>query len=232
MAWNLSEYETAAELNQWWIDNFPAGRLEVEAIYFNATEQEILIKASAYRDMHDEKPCAVNFARGRASDYPKNMQRWYVEDTTTSAIARVILLVKGASKTAHREAMEQVKREQPKPQRSSAVTDPGLPSTFVAVEDDEVVLAKNAPEAPLWDDSVTYLTEQLGASPISEDLKCSHGLMLLREGTSKAGKPYKGSMCPGKTKGDRCQETLDGRPLRDGALWWVMSPQGFWELPR
>lgn len=240
MAWNLSDYETAAELNQWWIDNFPTGRLDVEERYFNATEQEILVKASAYRDVNDTQPCAVNLARGRASDYPKNMQRWYVEDTTTSAIARVILLVKGAAKTAHREAMQQVKSGDPghkvqhpyHPERSSAVTDPGLPSTFVAVEDDEVVLAKNEPEAPLWDNSMTYLTETLGAKTISEELTCSHGVMLLREGTSKAGKAYKGSMCPGKNKGDRCEKTSDGRVLKDGALWWVMNIDGFWELPR
>jgi hypothetical protein len=112
------------------------------------------------------------------------------------------------------------------------VTDPGLPSTFAAIEEDEVVVAKNEPEAPLWEETVTYLTDSLGATPISDELKCSHGLMLVREGTSKANKPYKGSMCGAKAKGDKCQQTLDGRPLRDGALWWVQNNMGIFEIPR
>lgn len=241
MAWNLDDYEDAATLNRWFIDNFPAGRIETKEQYFNAEQQEVVIRAEIYRDTLDTFPASSNFARGKASDYPSKMQRWYYEDTTTSAIARALIILKGAAKTATKESMMQVSKDSghkvkhpwvPKPSQSSAITDPGLPSTFVAVEEDEVVLAKNEPETPLWDDTVTYLTESLGATPISNELTCSHGALLVREGTSKAGKPYKGSMCPGKNKGDKCQETSDGRPLRDGALWWIMNASGVFEIPR
>lgn len=239
MAWNLEDYEDAATLNRWFIDNFPAGRVETKVEYFDAKDQEVVIRAEIYRDSVDTLPASSNFARGKASDYPGKMQRWYFEDTTTSAIARALIILKGSSKTATRESMIQVKGDSGhkvnhpwSPPRSTAVTDPGLPSTFVAIEEDEVVVAKNEPEAPLWEETVTYLTESLGASPISDELKCSHGLMLVREGTSKAGKPYKGSMCGAKAKGDKCQQTLDGRALRDGALWWVQNNKGIFEIPR
>ena len=240
MAWNLDDYEDAASLNRWFIDNFPAGRIYVREQYFDAQGQEVVIKAEIYRDYADEYPASVNFARGRASDYPGKMQRWYYEDTTTSAIARALIILKGAAKTATKESMIQVKSsdgghkvQHPfNPNRSSVVTDPGLPSTFVAVEEDVIPLAKNEPEAPLWDETVTYLTESLGATAISDELTCAHGVLLVREGTSKAGKPYKGSMCAGKNKGDKCQTTTDGRALKDGALWWVMNPMGLWEIPR
>ncbi len=234
MAWNLNDYETAAELNQWWIDNFPTGRIAIEERYFNADQQEVLVKASAYRDINDPYPCAENLARGKAADYPKNMQRWFVEDTTTSAIARVILLVKGATKTAHRESMMQVKGdpghkvEHPnKP--SSAATSRGL--DLPPLDEGQVVTA-NEPQALSWDDDpVTYLTESLGAVTISDEISCAHGVLLVREGTSKAGKPYKGSMCAGKNKSDKCTHTNDGRELRDGALWWQVASNGSFYLP-
>jgi hypothetical protein len=239
VAWNLDDYEDAATLNRWFIDNFPAGRIETRVEYFDAKDQEVVIKAEIYRDAVDTLSASTNFARGKATDYPGKMQRWFFEDTTTSAIARALIILKGSAKTATKESMIQVKGDSGHkvkhpwtPPRSTAVTDPGLPSTFAAIEDDEVVVAKNEPEAPLWEKTVTYLTESLGATPISDELKCSHGLMLVREGTSKAGKPYKGSMCAGKNKTDKCQTTTDGRPMRDGALWWVQNNKGLWEIPR
>ena len=240
MAWNLDDYEDAASLNRWFIDNFPAGRIETDLSFFEAERQEAVIRACIYRDANDEFPASVNYARGKASDYPGKMQRWFLEDTTTSAIARALIILKGSAKTATKESMVQVKAtggghkvEHPyKPPRSNVTTDPGLSPTFAAIEEGETVLAKNEPEAPLWDETVTYLTESLGATAISDELTCSHGVLLVREGTSKAGKPYKGSMCAGKNKGDKCQTTTDGRALKDGALWWVMNPMGLWEIPR
>lgn len=203
MAWNLSDYEDVATLNRWWQDNFPTGRIQVWQEYFNATEQEIVVRCDLYRDYKDEKPAVSNLARGKATDYPKNMARWYVEDTTTSAIGRAILLIKGANKTATQDSMRQVAEGDPghkvkhpfKP--AEAVKE--VPNEPVTIVWDEV--ESTAATDPGWDPG--HVLKALGAKIQSFD--CKHGAMLLKEGTSKTGKPYHGYVCVAKSKADQCE---------------------------
>jgi hypothetical protein len=116
------------------------------------------------------------------------MKRWYVEDTVSSAIGRCASVVLGTDTKPSLENMEQVE---------------SLPKSFV----DEDIWTK-----PIWEEgfstaktAVEQIADQLGGQIQSESPICKHGHMLLKEGTSKAGKPYKGHVCPAKVKTEQCQ---------------------------
>jgi hypothetical protein len=209
MAWDLSNYEDVATLNKWFQDNFPAGRIEITTEHFDPKEQQILVKCSLYRDYKDEQPSVSNLARGKASDYPPKMARWYVEDTATSAVGRAILLLKAAEKTATKDSMIQVARGD-----SPIVQHPWKPAEAAK----EV---ENEPETYVWPDEVetkafkdsTDLVKALGADVVG--FKCKHGDMILKDGTSAKG-PYHGYVCGAKAKAEQC-------PAK-----WAKQVQGKW----
>ena len=200
MAWNLADYEDVASLNRWFQDNYPAGRIALAFVHADWENQEVVIECELFRDANDQQPAVVNVARGKSSDYPKNMQRWYLEDTATSAIGRAILLIKGANKTATQDSMRYVAQGDPghkvehpfKPEEKPIANEP------VTIVWDEV--ESTAATDPGWDPS--HVLKALGAKVQGYD--CAHGAMLLKEGTSKAGKPYHGYVCVAKAKADQC----------------------------
>jgi hypothetical protein len=211
MAWDLSNYEDVATLNKWFQDNYPAGRIHLAVEHLDTVNQEIFIRCDLYRDSIDTNPAVTNFARGRSSDYPKNMQRWWVEDTSTSAIGRAILLIKAADKTATKDSMIQVAKSDP----GHKVEHPWKP----APEAEKIV--ENEPETYIWPDEVetkafadtTDIVKALGAEVVG--FKCKHGDMLLKDGTSAKG-PYHGYVCGAKAKADQC-------PAK-----WAKQVQGKW----
>lgn len=225
MAWNLDNYEDVASLNRWYQDNFPTGRIDLKTEYFNAENQEILVRCDLYRDYKDEQPAVSNLARGKAADYPKNMARWYVEDTATSVIGRCILLLKAAEKTATQDSMkqvayseEQLKRKEHFAQGGTIESykkgDPGHKVEHPFKPADAVKELPNEPETFVWDTEQTTafqneqevfnnLERELGAT--LEGFECSHGQMQRREGTSKTGRPFLGYTCPSRSKQDQCE---------------------------
>lgn len=221
MAWKLDDYEDVASLNRWWQDNFPTGRIILSFVYENYQDQEVVIECALFRDANDKDPAVVNVARGKASDYPKNMQRWYVEDTATSAIGRAILLIKGANKTATKDSMIQV---------ASGDTGHKVEHPFKPVE--AVREIPNEPDTLAWDDEIeetrafkdtTDIVKALGGEIVSFD--CEHGAMLRKEGTSKAGKPYFGFVCTAKTRAEQCDAKW-GKQGHDGK--WVFEDKAAW----
>ena len=230
MAWNLSDYEDVASLNRWFQDNYPAGRIQLVLEHEDWENQEVMIKCCLYRDIKDEDPAVVNFARGKATDYPKNMARWYLEDTATSAIGRAILLLKGAQKTATQDSMVQVKYSEEQLRRKDhfanggtienydkshyRVTEGGGHKVEHPWKPEEAKEVANEPQTVVWDDFETKafedegtfiqdLQKNLGAT--IEGFKCAHGDMIRKEGTSKAGKPYFGYVCGARSKADQCE---------------------------
>ena len=207
MAWNLNEYEDVASLNRWFQDNFPTGRIVLSFVHEDWENQEVVMECALFRDANDLEPAVVNVARGKATDYPKNMQRWYLEDTATSAIGRAILLIKGANKTATQDSMRYVTGDQ-----GHKVEHPNKPTGWDVPQDAKPI--ENEPQTVVWDeeestafqstgDFIGDLQRQLGATV--EGFKCAHGDMLKKEGTSKAGKPYFGYVCGAKSKADQCE---------------------------
>jgi len=102
---DLSQYEDAATLNKWFINNFPLGRISLEIRELDLDKGIVVFQGDVWRDTNDANPAITNFAKGERDEYPTHMRKWYLEDTATSCIARCLILLKGSNKTAPKESM-------------------------------------------------------------------------------------------------------------------------------
>jgi hypothetical protein len=82
---------------------------EAHIVEFNADKGFVLVQAKAWRNQEETEPAGVDYAFGYREAYNPNMKRWFVEDTVTSALMRVMALVMGGTEKATKETMEQVK---------------------------------------------------------------------------------------------------------------------------
>jgi hypothetical protein len=209
MGFNLDDYEDVATLNKWFIANFPSGRSDISVISHDPVNGYILVQATLWRDSKDEQPAVSNIAFGSRETYMPNMKKWYVEDTASSSLGRAIILLKGSNKTATKDDMRKVENEPIKniygKSGNSQLIEMALRKSFA---DD----AKPASEPTTW--SVGDVAEALSSKPKQQE--CVHGLMILKEGTAKTGKPYYGYVCSAP-KGEQCD-----------AKWAVTAANGSW----
>jgi hypothetical protein len=63
------------------------------------------------------------------------------------------------------------------------------------------------------------IKSKLGGEILSEAPICAHGHMLLKEGTAKTGKPYRGHVCVEKVKANQCSP-----------IWYVLGSDGQWKV--
>lgn len=110
----LEGYEdVAARVLRFW-KTYPEGRITTEVAEFSAEKGYVLIRAYAFRNAEDRNPAAIDYAFGSVATFKPNMQKWFVEDTSSSAIGRVLGLVLGNQnldgdfKRPTRQNMEQV----------------------------------------------------------------------------------------------------------------------------
>lgn len=215
---NLEDYEDVATLNKWFQDNYPMGRIRVEVLSEDPKDERMTIWAAIYRDSNDANPAVENIARGRQSDYNRNMARFYAEDLATSAIGRCIALLKG-TKTATKDDMKKVNDHpitQVKAKISEAKHEPYVP---VVNEEDPWTIKAVSPAQPAAD-AVELVKEILGGEevkPQAPDCKCGKP-MEWRTGTSKAGKPWAHFTCT-NVPSRKCQEPI----------WYVISSDGTWK---
>ena len=113
MGFDLSAYEDVASLNRWFQDNYPMGSLRILEWKHDDKKDEIHFIVGVYRDINDQWPAVMNYARGKQEEYNRNMARFYGEDAITSAYGRAIALLKASEKTAHREGMERALENAP-----------------------------------------------------------------------------------------------------------------------
>jgi hypothetical protein len=209
MGFNLDDYEDVATLNKWFIANFPSGRSDIAVISHDPVNGYILVQATLWRDSKDEQPAVSNIAFGSRETYMPNMKKWYVEDTASSSLGRAIILLKGSNKTATKDDMRKVESEPIKniygKSGNSQVIEMALRKSFA---DD----AKPASEPTTW--SVGDVAEALSTKPKQQE--CSHGLMILKEGIAKTGRPFFGYVCSAP-KGQQCD-----------AKWAVTAANGSW----
>ena len=168
---DLSQYEDAATLNRWFINNYPLGRIDLAIAEINLDKGIVIFKGSVYRDINDAAPAVSNYAKGERDDYPAHMRKWYLEDTATSCIARCLTLLKGSNKTAPKESM----------MRATAWSIEPKAALNEALRSDSTVV----PEIVMRE--VGTLPEQV----------CEDGTrMRFKEGISKTTqKPFKGYVC-------------------------------------
>ena len=206
MAINLNDYEDVASLNKWFQPNFPMGSLRILKQEHhimtdkdgNILDEVFVVQTGAFRDVNDLHPATMNVARGRQSEYPKHMARFFVEDVTTSSYGRCIALLKATDKTATKDDMRKVEtapsfKEKLEAKQNiygksgrSAAIETALRSSFEADKE---------PAPVAW--SVGDVVDQIGASTPNEPPACEHG-HILKQGVSRGGKPYYGYVCKAK----------------------------------
>jgi hypothetical protein len=107
----MDNYEPVEErIRKFW-EKYPTGRIHTEIVLIN--EQEIVIKASIFRDQEDNRPASIDFAQETRGSSNINKQS-FVENCSTSAIGRGLATLGFAPKGARpsREEMKKVEAVQ------------------------------------------------------------------------------------------------------------------------
>ena len=183
---NLSEYETIQQRIARFRSEFISGRIETSIIEVDLAKGHILIEARVYREHEDTSPAAVDYAYGNQAFYNQNMKRWFVEDTTSSAIGRAISLLTPGEHRSTAETMAQVVTDSP----TVLDSDPWATVTITAEGTAEPLAS-----------GLNLIQGALGGEIVDQAETCDHGRMLFKEGiSSKTGNKYKGWVCPSKAK--------------------------------
>jgi hypothetical protein len=199
MAAFLDGYEGNKERTDRWIKTFPEGRLEATIVNFDADKGSILVRAAAWRNQTEIEPAGIDFAFGYQAAYNANMKRWFVEDTVTSALMRVMALVMGGTEKATKETMEKV--------NAADVYDPW------ATKFGDVPSYKTAEEAEMAGTPSFGSSQETSAAP-----ECHHGPMRWNQSKPEAPKSWGGYFCSEKTKENQCTPR-----------WYVLRSTGKWE---
>ena len=202
MASFMDGYEGNKERTDRWIATFPQGRLESHIIEFNAEKGYVLVQAKAWRNQDETQPAGIDYAHGYLAAFNTNMKRWFVEDTVTSALMRVMALVMGNTEKATKEVMALVKSETPAADYDYWTTKHG-----------DVPSYKTAEEAEMSGTPSFGSSEETPAAP-----ECRHGSMRWNQSKPEAPKVWAGYFCTHKDKEGQCTPR-----------WYVLRSTGKWE---
>jgi len=216
----LDNYEGNKERTDRWIATYPDGRLEAHIINFDAEKGSILVQAKAWRDQNEIEPAGIDYAFGYLAAYNANMKRWFVEDTVTSALMRVMALVMGGTEKATRETMQQVETmttkvatADPKQEYDYWTTKHGDVPSFKS--EDELTAAE---KAQTIGGAIQEVTAQLGGEMLAEAPQCQHGHRVWREGVSaRTGKAWGNYSC------------VERKPNQCDPVWYVFTSDGTWK---
>lgn len=202
----LDNYLTVNQKVQMAHEKYPEHKIIANIIEHDLAAGYVLVQADFYRRKDDEKPAYRDFAYGNVAFYPNNMKRWFVEDTTSSAIGRVIAVALGLGEKPNRETMEQIER-----------------SKAVEINRDDQgawgIKASEQESMPTAATAIADIQSQLGAEQIAEAPICAHGHMIFKTG-QKNGREWGGWFCTEKSKAQQCP-----------AAWAVKSvTSGNWRL--
>jgi hypothetical protein len=222
---NLEDYEDVATLNRWFIENFPMGRSNLITEMHDPDKGYIRVKAEIYRDITDLNPAVTNVAFGARDLYNRNMARYYVEDTFTSALGRAIILLKGSNKTATRESMEQVSAGVEEVAKAKAKMLETSGTYIPVVKEEDPWTIKPATMPPTMGEAVSTVKEIIGGQTEKDIPHCKHGEMMWKTGTTKAGKPWGHMKCKAAVTGEiggRCESPND-------VIWYEIAKDGSWQ---
>ena len=117
----LDNYEdVAARIQRFWA-TYPTGKIHTSIMDVNLEKGYVLVECRIYRNYEDQEPAGIDYAFGNVNSYNVQMKKWFIEDTTTSAIGRCAGLVLGTDKRPTVQNMQQVERIDPKIVQDSAV---------------------------------------------------------------------------------------------------------------
>ena len=221
---NLEDYEDVATLNRWFIENYPMGRSALITEMHDPDKGFVRIRAEIYRDIADSIPAVTNVAFGNRDLYNRNMARYYVEDTATSALGRAIILLKGSQKTATRESMEEVSKTAAIIQQTKAkMAKTAKEYVPVPVEDDLWTIKDRVPVTTL-DDAVAMVKSELGGTTETDIQRCKHGEMIWKTGTGKNGKQWAHFRCP-----EQSTRSMAGGEIPCDPIWYEIGSDGKWK---
>ena len=202
MAFDLSQYETVEErLEKWWKEN-EDGSIQTELVNRpNANPDEFVFVARLYRTTADAVPVATGWASEirTGSSFNKFACELAESSAIGRALANYIYSKKGARPS--RTEMERVTNYSPPGTRARAVEN-ALRESFAA----------DKKEPTVW--SVGDAVEAIPQPPKQQE--CSHGAMILKEGTAKTGRPFFGYVCSAP-KDQQCD-----------ARWHKLTAAGSW----
>ena len=203
------DYEGNRDRNDRWWRTHPTGRIETEIVEFNAEKGYVLVKAIAYRNENNALPAGIDFAHGFVAAYPAHMKRWFVEDTVTSAIMRVMALVMGGAEKPTAETMAQVTKP-----GNAPVDDDYWTTKFGDVRSYATAEESELSGIPSFGSSFNLVATTTAAAP-----ECKHGARIWRKGTSKkTGKDWANYSC------------LADQPGQCEPIWYVFSSDGTWKV--
>jgi hypothetical protein len=187
---NLEDYEDVAARVLRFQRAYPEGRIVTDVIQFNPEKEFVLICAQVYRNSSDTLPAGVDYAFGLASTYNASMRKFYVEDTSSSAIGRALSLVLETQKKPTKQDMAKVvtPRVNKPPVQEVKADDQDYWTTPVGEY-------KGVVDAPVsLDKAMQTVTAIMGTPEAVEAPSCEHGHMQWREG-EKNGKAWGGYFC-------------------------------------
>jgi hypothetical protein len=187
---NLDDYEDVAARVLRFQKAYPEGRIVTDVIQFNPEKGIVLVSAQVYRNANDTLPAGVDYAFGDASTYNAGMRKWYVEDTSSSAIGRALSLVLETQKKPTRQDMSKVVAAKPaKPPVQEVKADDQDYWTTPVGQYNKVV------DAPVTlDKAMETVAAIMGTPEAVEAPSCEHGHMQWKEG-EKNNKKWGGYFC-------------------------------------
>jgi hypothetical protein len=212
----LDNYEASRERLERWLATYPTGRIETRIVEFSSEKGYVLVEAKAFRNDTDLHPAGIDYAHGYVGAYQPNMRRWYVEDTTTSAIMRVQQLVMGGAERTVREVMEQID------QTPAKIANAEKDYDYWTTKHGDVPSYKTAADAeqsgiPSLGSSMDEIAKQLGGELVQEAPQCSHGHMVWKQAAEGSAKNWGGYFCTERTKATQCTPR-----------WYVLTSSGKW----
>ena len=212
----LDGYEAARARTDRWLATYPTGRIETRIVQFDAEKGFVLVEAKAFRQSDDTHPAGIDHAYGYQGAYVQNMKRWFVEDTCTSAILRVMQLVMGGAERTTRETMEQIEALPAKVAKTDLDYDYWT-TKFGEVPSFKTQEEVDAAGVTSLGGAIQAVTAQIGTDILREAPLCPHGHRIWREGVSaKSGKAWANYSC------------VERKPNQCEPIWYVMGSSGKW----
>ena len=214
MGFNLDEYEPVeVRLEKFWKEH-EDGRIETELL--EASKDRFIVMARLYRTEADAKCWTTGIAEETVASRGVN-QTSALENCETSAIGRALANAGYATKgkrPSQQEMQKVVKANQEYTKPTYGAPGTRTAAVVDALRNTDWTAPKLEEPAPLaW--SVDDVAKELNAEKVAERFYCEHGERLLKQGTSKQGKPYMGYVCTEKRKEDQCE-----------AIWAKMTANG------
>jgi hypothetical protein len=224
---NLEDYETVEErLTKFWKDQ-PDGRINTTLLEANTTR--FIVRAEIFRTEVDAHPWATGIAEETVQGRGVNATS-ALENCETSAIGRALANAGYATKgkRASREEMTKVAKgvevkaniDQVKAKMAQTSGE-----YIPVVKEDDPWTTKPSTMPPTMAEAVATVKETIGGQTEKDIPVCSHGEMVWKTGTSKAGKPWGHFKCLYAVTGEmtRCQSPHD-------VIWYEINKEtGAWQ---